>query len=145
MPTLKIYDAATATWKSLLTCDVGTDERTVDKFVTNPQLVYASRPQIVLFKAPFALHITYIHISGNDSSPTTELAGDLKKANDVFDGSFASAAVIDVCDTTSGVKTITTGFDDAAVAADQYVYFQMDSSPHADWKDFYIQFRYRPD
>lgn len=145
MPALKIYDAATALWKYLHTSSVGGGEHVVDKTVTSPQLVYASRPQIPLFQAPVALHITRIHIHGNDATPTTELAGDLKKANDLFDGSFASAVVIDVCDTTSGVKTITTGFDDAAVAAGQYVYFQMDASPHADWKDILFHIRWTPD
>jgi hypothetical protein len=108
-------------------------------FVSNPQALYLSRAQIVFFRTPYALTITRIHIHGSDTTPTTELAGDLKWADDVNAGGFANAAVIDVCDTTNGVKTITTGFDDATVAAGKYVYFQMDASPHADWKDFFIE------
>ena len=115
------------------------------KFVTNPQAVYAQRAQIVLFQETAAITITRIHIHGNDSTPTAELAGDLKWATDVFTGGFADAAVIDVCDTTSGVVTITAGFDDATIPANKYVYFQMDASPHTDWTDFYIDVWYTYD
>ena len=114
-------------------------------FVSNPQAVYTQRAQIVLFRALYALTITRIHIHGPDSTPGAELAGDLKWATDVFTGGFADAAVIDVCDTTSGVVTITAGFDDATVASGKYIYFQMDASPNADWKDFYIEVYYTED
>lgn len=117
----------------------------VTKLVSNPQLVYTQRAQVVLFRAPAALTITRIHIVGNDSTPTAELAGDLKWADDVSDGSFANATVIDVCDTTNGVFTATSSFDDATIASGKYVYFQMDASPHADWKDFYIEVYYTLD
>lgn len=117
----------------------------VAKLVSNPQLVYTQRPQVVLFRAPANLTITRIHIHGNDSTPTAELAGDLKWADDVFDGSFTNATVIDVCDTTNGVFTATSSFDDATITSGKYIYFQMDSSPHADWKDFYIEFYYTLD
>jgi hypothetical protein len=113
--------------------------------VSNPQAVYGQRAQIVLFRAPADLTITRIHIHGSDTTPTAELAGDLKFATDINVGGFAGATVIDVCDTTNGVKTITAGFDDATVPADKYIYFQMDSSPHADWLDFYIEFYYTLD
>lgn len=117
----------------------------VTKTVSNPQLVYTQRPQVVLFRAPAALTITRIHIHGSDTSPGTELAGDLKWADDVNTGGFANAAVIDVCDTTNGVFTATSSFDDATIASGKYVYFQMDASPHADWVDFYIEIYYTLD
>ena len=114
-------------------------------FVTNPQAVYEQRAQIVLMRTDAAITITRIHIHGSDLTPTSELAGDLKFADDVNAGSFANATVIDVCDTSSGVVTITTGFDDATVPSGKYIYFQMDASPHADWKDFYIEVYYTYD
>lgn len=113
--------------------------------VSNPQAVYASRAQIIMFRAEAAITITRIHIHCSDTSPTAELAGDLKFADDVNVGGFANATIIDVCDTTSGVVTITTGFDDATVPSGKYVYFQMDASPHADIKDFYIEVYYTVD
>jgi hypothetical protein len=114
----------------------------VHGLVSNPQAVYTQRAQIVMFRANAALTITRIHIHGSDLTPTTELAGDLKFADDINIGGFANATIIDVCDTTNGVKTITAGFDDATVPSGKYVYFQMDASPHADWKDFYIEVYY---
>jgi len=113
--------------------------------VSKPQAVYRQRATIPLFRADAALTITRIHIHGNDITPTAELAGDLKFADDIATGGFANAVVIDVCDTTNGVVTITTGFDDATVPSGKYVYFQMDASPHADWKDFYIEVYYTYD
>jgi len=125
----------------------------VDKWVTgrarglasNPQALYTQRAQIVMFRTDAAITITRIHIHGSDTTPTTELAGDLKFADDINIGGFANATIIDVCDTTNGVVTITEGFDDATVPANKYVYFQMDASPHADWKDFYIEVQYTYD
>lgn len=114
-------------------------------FVSNPQAVYARRAQIVLIRTESAITITRIHIHCADTSPTAELAGDLKFADDVNAGGFANATIIDVCDTKNGVKTITSGFDDATVPAGKYVYFQLDSSPHADIKDFYIEVYYTVD
>ena len=113
--------------------------------VSNPQAVYAQRAQITMFRTEAAITITRIHIHGSDTTPTAELAGDLKFADDINIGGFAGATVIDVCDTTNGVRTITAGFDDATVPTGKYVYFQMDSSPHADWKDFYIEVYYTED
>jgi hypothetical protein len=114
-------------------------------FVSNPQAVYAQRARIVIMRADAALTITRIHIHCSDTSPTAELAGDLKFADDINVGGFANATIIDVCDTTNGVVTITTGFDDATVPSGKYVYFQMDASPHADIKDFYIEVFYTYD
>ena len=112
--------------------------------VSNPQASYALRPQIFMFQAPYAITITRIHISGPDATPTTELFGDLKFADDTFTGVFANATVIDVCDTTNGVFTATS-FDDATVPADKYIYFSMDASPHVDWVDFFIRVDYTVD
>ena len=117
----------------------------VCRFVTNPQAVYAQRAQIVLFRASAAITITRIHIHGSDTTPTTELFGDLKFADDINVGGFAGATIIDACDTTNGVVTIVAGFDDATVPSGKYVYFQMDASPHADWRDFYLEVYYTVD
>lgn len=100
------------------------------------------RPQIPLFRASAALTITRIHLQGPDSTPTSELAGDLKYADDIVTGSFANAVVIDVCDTTSGVFTATSSFDDATVPSGKYVYFSLDAAPHVDWADLYLEVYY---
>lgn len=103
------------------------------------------RAQVIIFRTDAAITITRIHIHGADLTPTSELAGDLKFADDINIGGFANATVIDVCDTTNGVFTATSGFDDATVPSGKYVYFQMDAAPHADWKDFYIEVYYTYD
>ena len=113
--------------------------------VFNPQTLYAARPQIFFFLTPYAITITSIYIAGNNASPTTELLGDLKFADDMVTGSFANATVIDVCDTTSGYVSITSGFDDATVPAGKFIYFEMDAAPHVDWLDFLIQVTYKVD
>ena len=76
-----------------------------------------------------AITITSIKCS-LDADPTTELAFDLKWS-DAFIG-FANAAVIDVCDTTSGTTSITSGFDDATVASGKDIYLLLDATPDAD-------------
>ena len=124
---------------------LGIDTKRLVGFVSNPQAIYAQRAQVVLFRTPAAITITRIHIHGSDTTPTSELAGDLKFADDINIGGFANATVIDVCDTTNGVVTITSGFDDATVPSEKYIYFQMDASPHIDWKDFYIEVYYTVD
>jgi hypothetical protein len=124
---------------------LGVDVKKLRGFVSNPQAVYSQRAQIVLIRADAALTITRIHIHCSDTSPSTELAGDLKFADDINVGGFANATVIDVCDTTNGVVTITSGFDDATVPSGKYIYFQMDASPHADIVDFYIEVFYTYD
>lgn len=110
--------------------------------IINPQSVYTSRPQIPLLRAEGDMIITRIHIVCSSSAPTTELAGDLKYADDMNTGSFANATVIDVCDTTGGVFTAISGFDDDSVPKGKYIYFEMDASPHADITDFYIEVYY---
>jgi len=124
---------------------LGVDVKKLRATVSNPQAVYAQRAQIPIIRADAALTITRIHIHCSDTSPSTELAGDLKFADDINVGGFANATVIDVCDTTNGVVTITSGFDDATVPSGKYIYFQMDASPHADIVDFYIEVFYTYD
>ncbi len=123
----------------------GIDTKYLRGFVSNPQAVYDQRAQVVLMRTPAAITITRIHIHCSDTSPGAELAGDLKFADDVNAGGFANATVIDVCDTTNGVFTATSSFDDATVPSGKYIYFQMDASPHADIKDFYIEVYYTLD
>jgi hypothetical protein len=113
--------------------------------VSNPQAIYAQRAQLEVMRAEAAITITRIHIHGNDSTPTAEMALDLKFADDLFTGSFANATVIDICDTTSGAFTATSAFDDATVPSGKYIYLQFDSSPHADWKGFYFEMYYTVD
>lgn len=124
---------------------LGVDIKKLRATVSNPQAVYSQRAQIPIIRADAALTITRIHIHCSDTSPSTELAGDLKFADDINVGGFANATVIDVCDTTNGVVTITSGFDDATVPSGKYIYFQMDASPHADIVDFYIEVFYTYD
>ena len=119
--------------------------RMLSGLVSNPQALYGQRPQVFMFLTPWAITITSIYIAGNDATPTAELLGDLKFADDMVTGSFANATVIDVCDTTSGYVSITSGFDDATVPAGKFIYFLMDASPHADWTDFLIQITYTVD
>ena len=113
--------------------------------VSDPTNYYTQRAVIPLLRADAAITITRIHIHGPDSTPSTEMALDLKWADDIFDGSFANAAVIDVCDTTSGAVTITAGFDDATVASGKYIYWSLDAAPHADWTDFWFEIYYTYD
>ena len=96
-----------------------------------------------VFRAPAALTITRIHISGPDATPTAEIAVDLKWADDLT--AYTNAAVIDVCDTTSGVTTITAGFDDATIAANKYIYWSFDAAPHVDWKYMWFEIHYTVD
>lgn len=118
-------------------------EQRVRAVLIYPQVLYELRAQVPLFRANAALTITRIHVHCNDVSPTTELAGDLKFADDL--AAFANAAAIDVCDTTNGVFTATSGFDDATVPSGKYIYFQMDSSPHADITEIYLEVFYTYD
>lgn len=108
--------------------------------ISNPQAVYAQRPQIPIMTAPQALTITRISLKTNQTAQ--QVAGDLKYADDITDGSFANATVIDVCDTTSGAFSATSGFDNASVAAGKEIYFQLDASPNAAIKDFKLEFYY---
>lgn len=143
---IAVDNAANVTYYETLSSVMNLNPMRVRGTVANPNGYYtAVRAQIPMFRADAALTITRIHIHGADLSPTTELAGDLKFADDINTGSFANPTVIAVCDTTSGVKTITSGFADATVPSGKYVYFQMDAAPHVDWLDFYIEVFYTYD
>jgi hypothetical protein len=75
-----------------------------------------------------ALTVTRIDVTCH-ADPTTELDFDLKWA-DAFIG-LANAAVIDELNTTAGVTTITSGFDDATVAASKCIYILFNADPDA--------------
>lgn len=121
-------------------------DRVLSGEIAGPADYYTGvRPQIFLYKTLAAITIVSIHIHGPDSTPTTEFAGDLKFADDAFTGSFANATLIRACDTTSGVLTATTGFNDATVPSGKYIYIQMDAAPHIDWKDIFFQILYNFD
>lgn len=77
-----------------------------------------------------------------DANPTTELDLDLKWADNLI--GLANAAVVDVCDTLDGYRTITSGFDDATVAAGKCLYWSFGAAPDAamKWFAFEIQFTY---
>lgn len=111
--------------------------------IISPGDVYDVDTEVPIFRTDAAITITRIHISGPDSTPTTELDIDLKWADDLT--AYTNAAVIDVCDTTSGVVTITTGFDDATVASGKYVYWSLGADPHADWTYMYFEIYYTYD
>lgn len=110
--------------------------------ISNPQAIYAQRAQLFVAKTIAAVTITSILVDCNDPTPTAEIAGDLKFADDMSDGVFANATVIATCDTTNGTKLITSGFNDATIPSGKYVYFLFDASPHADVKDILLQVLY---
>ena len=112
--------------------------------VSNPQVVYAQQAQLFIMRAEANLTITRIHIHLN-CDPTTEMAGDLKWADDLITGTYANATVIDICDTTAGIFTVTAGMDDPTVASGKYIYYQWDASPHADIKSIYFEMYYTLD
>lgn len=99
--------------------------------------------QILIGYAERALTIKAIRIWGPDSTPTSEMAGDLKHATSPQ--TWAGATVIDVCDTTSGTFTVTSGMDDPTIPAGSFVYFQFDSAPHVDWLWIWYQIEYQYD
>lgn len=133
------YDASASEPKKVLMKRVDATKR-IRGTVANPNGYYTNiRAQIPIFRTDAAITITRIHIHGADTTPTSEMALDLKFADDLNTGGFANAAVIDVCDTTNGVVTITSGFDDATVPSGKYIYWSLDAAPHTDWKDFYFE------
>jgi len=76
-----------------------------------------------------AITVDKIQISC-DIDPATELDIDLKWA-DAFIG-LANAALIDQCDTTNGVFSATSGFDDATVASGKCIYWSFGAKPSED-------------
>jgi hypothetical protein len=89
-----------------------------------------------------AITITKIQITC-DADPTTELDIDLMWA-DAFIG-LGNAAVIDVCDTTAGVVTITSGFDDATVASGKCILWRIGAAPDAATTQFSFVIEYTYD
>jgi hypothetical protein len=113
--------------------------------IVDPQTTYTKRAQVVMLYTTAAITITGIYVRLNDSTPTSEFAGDLKFADNQFDGSFTNATIIDVVDTTSGAFTATSGFDDPTVPSGKFIYLSMDASPHADIDEIYVLFTYTVD
>lgn len=107
-----------------------------------PSVMYnSSRAQVAFFKTRAAITIRKIIVETGSTS--YQVAGDLKYADDQT--SFANATVIDVCDTASGVFSATTGFDDATVPAEKWIYFQLDSAPNSALSSFTVQIEYTYD
>ena len=121
----------------------GDGTKTFRGTISNPQAVYAQAASLPIMKADAALTITGIYIDTRQTAE--EMAGDLKFADDQTIGSLANATVIDVCDTTSGVFSATSGFDDATVPSGKYIYYQFDASPNAAIKDFTLRITYTYD
>jgi hypothetical protein len=139
---IPILDTSTGSTKKISAANLA--QRSLQGSVSNPQAVYAQRPQIFMYQAPWAMTVTKIHIS----NPTTDdIVGDLKFADDTLTGVFAGATVIDICDSTSGSFTVSASsdMDDATVPANKYIYFSLDSSPAAAVKDFFIRIDYTVD
>lgn len=102
--------------------------------VIDPDGVYAIDHEIcILESTSAAITITSIKITC-DADPGTELNIDLKWA-DAFIG-MASAAFIDVCDTTSGTTSIAAGFDDATIASGKCIYWSFGAEPDAAMTQF---------
>ena len=123
---------------------MGVETKTWGATISNPQAVYAQRAQVFIAKTAAAVTVTSIFADCNDPTPTAEIAWDLKFADDMHDGVFANATVIDVMDTTNGTFSATS-FDDATIPAGKFVYIQFDSSPHADIKDILVDIKYTVD
>ena len=117
--------------------------RTINGTISNPQAVYAQAASLPIIQADAALTITGIYIDTRQTAQ--EMAGDLKFADDQTIGTLANAIVIDVCDTTSGVFSATSSFDDATVPSGKYIYYQFDASPNAAIKDFTLKITYTYD
>jgi hypothetical protein len=110
--------------------------------LTDPPGYQAIDTQIPIWIATdAAITITSIKISC-DADPTTELDLDLKFADAPI--GWANATLIDVCDTTAGVFSATSGFDDATVPSGKVIYFEFGAAPDAAtlWFTFEIQFTY---
>jgi hypothetical protein len=97
--------------------------------VIDPNGIYAKDHEICIWQATdAAITITSIKITC-DADPATELDIDLKWAN-AFIG-MASAAIIDVCDTTGGTTSISAGFDDATIESGKCIYWSFGAEPIA--------------
>lgn len=118
--------------RAMTAAELATELRTKKRgrwYLPNPSAIYAIDPHVILFKTDAAITISRIML--RNSLTGTEIAGDLKWASDMLIGSYADAAVIDVCDTTSGVFEVTSSMDDPTVPTAKYVYLQLDATPSA--------------
>jgi len=106
--------------------------------ISNPQAIYAQRPEIFIKKTRAALTIASAELTLADYTPGAEFAGDLMFADDMNIGSYANATLICALDTTNGVRSVSSGFNDATVPAGKFIYLKMDASPHADIKDMLL-------
>lgn len=110
----------------------------ISYLISNPQALYNQRPEIFLKKTRAALTIASINLTLSDYTPGAEFAGDLKFADDMNLGSYANSTLICALDTTNGVISRTSGFNDATVPSGKFIYIDMDASPHADIKDMLL-------
>lgn len=146
IPTVLIQSATNAQDGVATAAQIAALERTAVRFLrgtlTDPPGYQAIDTQIPIWIATdAAITITSIKISC-DADPTTELDLDLKFADAPI--GWANATLIDVCDTTAGVFSATSGFDDATVPSGKVVYFEFGAAPDAAtlWFTFEIQFTY---
>jgi len=110
--------------------------------VTDPPALQAIDAQVPIWTATnAAITITSIKLTC-DADPITELDIDLKFADSLI--GLANATVIDICDTTSGVFSATSGFDNATVPSGKCIYFEFGAAPDENmlWFSFEIQFTY---
>lgn len=111
--------------------------------VWDPPAKFAVDTDIPIFRAAAALTISRIHISGPNASPGSELNINLRYADNTT--AWDNLLRINLCDTTSGVFTKTSGFERASVPAGKYIHWQTDSAPHADWLWFFYEIYYTYD
>jgi hypothetical protein len=102
--------------------------------VIDPATVYGLTPQVFIGWALADLTITKIQV---EIDTTDDINADLKWADDFQ--ALTGATVIDIIDTTSGKKTITSGFDDATIAAGKAIYLQFDATPSSTPKQYHLR------
>jgi len=93
-------------------------------------------------RTPAAITVTRIDVTC-DADPDTELDCDLMWC-DAFIGN-ANRAVVDEMNTTSGTTAITSGFDDATVAANKCIYIRFNAEPDADITQVGVRVTYTVD
>jgi hypothetical protein len=112
--------------------------------ISNPQMVYLQRPQIILLVLPPAIHIKQILLVSSTYGVINQWTGDLKYADDPFSGSFANSTLILACDANSD-GIFSSGNINLAVPASKYIYLQFDASPDIACKDITIKLDYTED
>jgi len=106
-----------------------------------PADLYGLRPQIPLLRTTGSITLTRIHLSC--SSTSIDIDGKLKYADNT--SSFSGSVLVDICDTTSGLVTIASGFDDATINENKYLYFEFTAEPDGDLDDVYLELQYTYD